>query len=299
MVTAVTAVTQAFVPLRNVVALAVPEEPKRAKGTVPEAKLEALSAVIPLPGPVMVPVTPSVPPTVAAPLIVAVTVEMLPVLAFVARFFTEASPATLSAPVTSAVVRTDKLLSVATPEVVRLFNAVMLVTLSEFKAAAPDVFRAPRLLVPPTVRLLVTEALFSVANADVVSVVSVVAPTTPSVVDKVTAPSTESGPLIKAEFVTVKEPRVAAPVTPRVPPTDALFVIDAEASVARLLVVSVAAVAFPTTVKLPATAESVELDVELDVLRPTTVREDSTRTGLGCPLITLPPNMNPSARHRV
>lgn len=61
---------------------------------------------------------------------------------------------------------------------------------------------------------------------------------------------------------------VAAPVTPSVPPTVALFVTESEFSVARPLVFSVLSEVAPVTCKVPPTVALFVIEVEFNVARP-------------------------------
>lgn len=115
-VTAVTAVLQLLSPRRNVVVPAVPVKPNRATGTVPDARFDAFRAVIPLPGPEMTPVTPSVPPIV----VLFVTLNELALRTLKA----EPVPADVMFPVTSSVV-----------VILAELSAVVPVTISEANCA--------------------------------------------------------------------------------------------------------------------------------------------------------------------
>ena len=115
--------------------------------------------------------------------------------------------------------------------------------------------------VPPTVALLVTAALLSVAAPDVLNVESEVAPVTPRVPPTVALVVTAAlfnvaNPVVLSVVVHILPvfvipAVVVAPLTPRFPPTVALFVTAALLSVAAPEVLNVVSEVAPVTPSVP------------------------------------------------
>jgi hypothetical protein len=131
-------------------------------------------------------------------------------------------------------------------------TVALFVTAAEFRVARPDVDTVDRVVlpvtprVPPTVALLVTPKEFRVEAPEELSVVNapvlgVVAP----IVVPFIVPPVIATPLEAKLFA------VRRPVTPRVPPTVALFVTAAEFRVARPEVDTVDSDVLPVTPRVP------------------------------------------------